>query len=490
MINKDMINKNKMEIFEKMSKAAAENNKEEFLAGYKELSDLIQESVLETAREEIKAIQEDADRNVLAARGVRQLTSEETKYYEKVIEALRSGDPKQAIANLDIAMPETIINSVFEELRTDHPLLSKIDFTPTTGLTRMLISDDLSESAQWGKLCDDIIKELSSGLKEVNMELLKLSAFIFVCKPMLDLGPKWLDRYVRQMLYEALANGLEKGIVAGSGKDEPIGMTKQVGEDVVVSGGVYPDKVAIKITSFDVQQIGNLAAQLAVNASGKPREIKNLILLVNPIDYYGKVLPATRMLRPDGAYVDVFPVPCDIMQSIAVPQGKAVFGISNKYYMGIGTSKEGEIDYSDHYRFLEDDRTYLVKLYGNGFPRDNNAFLLLDISEVQPFLYKVEQVTPETVADDATLSDLQIGSLTLSPKFEAATTTYTAATTNVTNVVKVTPAKASAEVVIKVGDTVIQNGSPATWADGDNTLTVNVTDGKEQKTYTVTVTKS
>ena len=158
--------------------------------------------------------------------------------------------------------------------------------------------------------------------------------------------------------------------------------------------------------------------------------------------------------------------------------------------MGIGTSKEGEIDYSDHYRFLEDDRTYLVKLYGNGFPRDNNAFLLLDISEVQPFLYKVEQVTPETVADDATLSDLQIGSLTLSPKFEAATTTYTAATTNVTNVVKVTPAKASAEVVIKVGDTVIQNGSPATWADGDNTLTVNVTDGKEQKTYTVTVTKS
>ena len=160
MINKDMINKNKMEIFEKMSKAAAENNKEEFLAGYKELSDLIQESVLETAREEIKAIQEDADRNVLAARGVRQLTSEETKYYEKVIEALRSGDPKQAIANLDIAMPETIINSVFEELRTDHPLLSKIDFTPTTGLTRMLLSDDLSESAQWGKLCDDIIKRI------------------------------------------------------------------------------------------------------------------------------------------------------------------------------------------------------------------------------------------------------------------------------------------------------------------------------------------
>ena len=47
---------------------------------------------------------------------------------------------------------------------------------------------------------------------------------------------------------------------------------------------------------------------------------------------------------------------------------------------------------------------------------------------------------------------------------------------------------------IKLGDTVIQNESTATWETGENTLTVKVTNGtgtaKVTKTYTVTVTKS
>lgn len=59
---------------------------------------------------------------------------------------------------------------------------------------------------------------------------------------MVDLGPEWLDNYVRQVLYEALANGLEYGIVTGNGNKEPIGMDRQVGDDVSVTGGVYPQK--------------------------------------------------------------------------------------------------------------------------------------------------------------------------------------------------------------------------------------------------------
>lgn len=490
MKNKDLIEQKKAEIFKNMNEAAAKGDNEKFLSGWKDLSELIQDNVMESARESLDAVNAAADRTVLAERGVRQLTSEETKYYEKIIDALRGANPKEAINNIDIAMPETVINAVFEDLKMGHPLLDKITFMPTTGLTKMLLNDNPTEAAKWGKLCDKIIQELTSGLREVDMGLLKLSAFVFVCKAMLDLGPTWLDSYVRQMLYEALKNGLEKGIVTGSGKDEPIGMIKQVGDDVVVSGGVYPDKTAIKVTSFDMQQVGNLAAQIAVDAAGKPRTVENLIMLVNPIDYFGKVLPATRMLRPDGAYADIFPVSADIIQSIAVPQGKALFGMGKKYFMGLGTSKDGQIEYSDHYRFIEDERTYIIKLYGNGFPMDNNAFLLLDISELQPFHYKVEQIVPEAVPDDATLNNLQVGNLALSPAFSKETETYTAETTNATNMVKVTPSKASAEVLIKVGDTPIQNGSAATWAEGENIVTINVSDGEAQKQYKVTVTKN
>jgi HK97 family phage major capsid protein len=65
-----------------------------------------------------------------------------------------------------------------------------------------------------------ITKELSAQFHKLNFGQTKLSAFVPVCKAMLDLGPAWLDRYVRTILYEALANGLEDGIINGRGVAE------------------------------------------------------------------------------------------------------------------------------------------------------------------------------------------------------------------------------------------------------------------------------
>ena len=61
--------------------------------------------------------------------------------------------------------------------------------------------------------------------------------------------------------------------------------------------------------------------------------------------------------------------------------------------MGIGTAKSGKIEYSDQYRFLEDERVYLTKLYGHGEPLDNNAFQVLDITNLKPAILKVEVQT-------------------------------------------------------------------------------------------------
>ena len=90
----------------------------------------------------------------------------------------------------------------------------------------------------------------------------------------------------------------------------------------------------------------------------------------------------------------------------------------------------------------------------------------------------------------ADLSGLTIGSLTLTPAFEAGVTAYSAATTNATNKVTATPKDLEASVNILLGDTPVDNGTSAAWQDGENTLTVTVTNGGASKTYTVTVTKS
>lgn len=123
---------------------------------------------------------------------------------------------------------------------------------------------------------------------------------------MLDLwGLTWLDTYVRQVPMRHWQTGWSNGHQrCGTGKDEPIGIAmKQVGRGrYAVTGGKYPDKNVIKMTALDMAQMGNVTAIMARNDKGQARTVTSLILLVNPVDYFRRVLPATRMLTPDGIY--------------------------------------------------------------------------------------------------------------------------------------------------------------------------------------------
>lgn len=485
--------KNREDIRALMQKAIKENDTEGFYNALDNMMECIRDDVTQQYEAQLDAMRQDMDRKILAERGTRQLTSKEKEYYEKLSGALSSRDPKQALANIDVVMPHTVVNSVFSELQTAHPLLDIIDFIPSGGAVKLLMNTNGYQEAVWGKLCAEIVQEITGGFKEVDTNLLKLSAFIPVCKAMLELGPEWLDSFIRQTLYEAISNGLEAGIVAGDGNEKPIGMTRQVGDGVTVTGGVYPEKAKIKVSSLDAGTVGNLLALLAVDANGKPRRLDSLVFIVNSADYYSKVMPATTIMAPDGTYRnDVMPYPMAVIPTPALDPGEAIIGIADRYFAAAGTSTDGRIEYSDEYQFLEDNRVYLIKVYANGMPKDNNSFLFLDISDLQPLTYKVTTVTPPDASDDATLTDIKIGSLTLSPTFAANTTTYTAATTNATNTIAATPANAGATIDITVGDTVVNNGAAATWATGANTVTIKVTaaDGTTTKTYTVTVTKS
>lgn len=484
----DLKDQDLSELRQKLQEAMAQGSKEDYVNA---LEAICQHYMAQTLKE-YEELRDEHDVQVLASRGVRQLTSRERTYYQKLAEAMRAADPKQAINNLDVVMPETVFSSVLEDIQTNHPLLSRINFTPTNGAIRMIMNTNGHQEAAWGELCDDIVKELTGGFREVEAGLFKLSAFIPVCKAMLDLGPEWLDRYVRMILGEALANGWERGIVAGSGNKEPIGMNRQVGDNVTVTGGVYPEKTPVKVRDFSPATIGNLLSILAAGPKGNPRQVSGILLVVNPQDYFQRVMPATTIQAPDGTYRnDVLPYPITVVQSFAKPRGRATLGIGSLYWAFAGMSRDGRIEFSDHYRFLEDERVYLIKTYGNGMPADNNAFLELDISELQAAAYKVVSVEAPTPSSDATLSDLRIGSLTLSPAFAAATTTYTASTTNATNTINALPSDASASIKVTVNDVEIDNGTAASWNTGSNTVKVDVTagDGKATKSYTVTVTK-
>lgn len=370
------------EAFEQICSLAAEDVRQEYT---QEIAGL---------RQTIEGMEQNFDSQVLMSRGVRQLTSEEREFYQAFGKAAAAPNPRQALDNLDKVMPKTVVDNVFLDLTTRHPLLSKINFVNAGYVTEYMVNENGYQEAVWGELCNEIVTELTSGFKVYPTNLFKLSAFLPLCKAMLDLGPEWLDNYVRSIMYEAQANGWEAGIVGGTGKGQPIGMDKIVGDDAVVTSEGYSAKEAVAITDLGPVTMGDLLGRISVSPNGNSREVRRPILVVNYTDYFQKVFPATTLMAADGTFRrDVLPFPVDIVPSAGLKtQGYARFGDASRYLALAGSPRTGNIDYSDHAQFLQDKRVYLIKGYGNGMPMDNNAFLNLDISGLKPVVWKVELV--------------------------------------------------------------------------------------------------
>jgi len=390
MKNLDALEQEKAGIVQEMQDAITGNDTAAFSAAFAKFTDHIAQRV--TAQAE--AQQQGNDVQVLASRGARQLTSEEKNYFQKLGDAMKSPNPKQALEELDVVMPKTTIDAIFEDLTTSHPLLEVVDFQNTSGLMEMLINTNEGQLGTWGPLTAKIVEELTSGFKKVNMSLAKYSAFLPVAKSMLDLGPAWLETYARTVLQETIYLGLEEAIVKGTGKDDsPIGMIRQVGEGVTVTGGEYPEKTPIPVTSLDPVTYGKILSGMVVTPNGNQRTIERVIMVVSPVDYCSKIMPATTFRTAYGPYADnVLPFPTKIIQSVHVAAGRMILGLPKRYIMGIGTGKSGKIEYSDHARFLEDERLYICKLYGHGEPKDNNAFVYCDISGLEPAIQEIRVV--------------------------------------------------------------------------------------------------
>lgn len=401
MKSKDVKELTREELAQAFNEALKSEDTAQVAQAFADMAENIQQEVLERAKD--TAAVEQMDAAALAARGLRQITSKEKRYYEALITAMKSSDPKQALANLDVTMPKTIIEDVFDSLKAEHRLLSVIDFNNTTYVTEWILNKNGKQKAVWGEITAKIEKELSGDFEKLDMVMFSLTAFMPVAKSMLDLGATWLDSYVRQVLQDALYVGLEEGIVCGTGVKMPIGMMKDLNASRT-DGAPYPDKTAIKVTAFTPEVYGGLIGQMAVSRNNRPRAVGEVIMVVNPVDYWQKVMPATTIQRPDGTFANnVLPYPTDVIQSEEVPSGKAVMGIAKQYFCGIGTGKDGVIEYDDSYKFLQRERVYAGHLYGNGKPKDNNSFLVLDISALQPAAYTVyaqgtaAAAEPETV---------------------------------------------------------------------------------------------
>lgn len=310
-----------------------------------------------------------ADEKILEARGIIiPLTSTEKKYFNAVIE-------REGFENVDELFPTTIVQDVFDKIRTEHPILSRIDARYVGAMLEYVFATPNTAKAYWGPICEDIRQMIIRGFKRVNLESSRLSGFIAVCKGILELGPNWLARYVIELMYEIMAVELEEAVLNGDGNNKPIGMLRKLSGAV---DSVYPEKTPVTLSDLSAKSLAGIRAALAK----AKLDDAGTVMIVNPVSYWSKIYPNTVFQTNNGTWVsDRLATGEEILKSYAVPEDKIIIGNPMNYFFGI--SGDVRIDEYDQTLAIEDMQLYIAKFFGYGMPKDPNAFFVADISSVE-----------------------------------------------------------------------------------------------------------
>ncbi len=339
------------------------------------------ESMQKDILSDIQAIKGSNDAAILAARGCRVLTEEETKFYTAFQKSYTTGNIEKAFEGIENTYPESTIESVTKDIRESFPLLAAVDFQTAKTVTKMILNAKGVQLAQWGGFGSAITKELEGAFRVIDISAKKLAALMPVSKDIVQAGPVWIDNYVRKCLVEAVGQAFCYAIIKGTGKNEPIGMMRDCSSTAAVVDGEYPLKEAVAITALDAETLGDLYARVSVDDNGRSRPVNKAIFPCNPLDYYRYIFPAITIRNADGEYVTRTALPVEFIPEASVDEGEAVFGIGLEYFLGVVFGGEaGAIDFSDHAKFAEDMRLYMTKLLANGRPKNNSSFLRLDIT--------------------------------------------------------------------------------------------------------------
>ncbi|WP_423220109.1 phage major capsid protein [Bacillus thuringiensis] len=356
-----------------MSLVKAEDTKmEDLSAAFDDMFDTLVTDLSEKISAQARIEAQDAQ--ILTSRGQNVLTSEECKFFNAVVQ---DGGFKD-----DSILPYTTQERVFEDLVTEHPLLEAIGMQDLGAVTKFIYSD-ATKAYAWGELFGDIRGQINAAFREEQIGQLKLTAFSAIPNDMLELGPVWVERYVRTLLVESYSVGLEFGFVNGGGSvaHQPVGLMK----DVNATTGAVTDKKSSGTLTFAPSENGEVIAgelyevvkALSVDGKGKSRKVLNkIVMVVNPVDAIG-VQARNTIQTANGQWVMALPYNIQTVESEEVPVGKALFFVKGQYIAAIAGGYK--LKKFDQTLAIEDATLYTIKQFANGKPKDNKAALVYDL---------------------------------------------------------------------------------------------------------------
>ena len=321
--------------------------------------------------EEIKAqaIKANSDSDYASKLGLRVLSKEEESFYEKF------KDIKQAITGAQIDLiPTSIVDLTLENVKATEPVLKLITFTPA-GVKRW-IAAERTGAYSWSGLTEELKGALSANVKGLVTDLGKLDAYLIIPKAIRELSYQFIDKYFMAILSEALRDGIAYGYLQGTGKEQPIGIYKQI--DKTNEDGTHQDKtVNTDLTKFTPK--GLAPAKVYLSNKGK-RLVNKIYVICNPEDEANYVAPA--IYDAEGNLVSSFKN-IEVIPCTENPKGKAALTLEGKYTMGITEVKINEYKET----LATDDADLIVgKVYANGRATADNVAYIFDVTKLEEYV--------------------------------------------------------------------------------------------------------
>lgn len=374
---------NSQELLKQFSNMNPQASDEEVKEKYTQYMNAYSEDLANAIRKDMQ--KEQGDNSVLNSRNVNRLTNEEKKFYN----ALVSEDHVNTDTNWKDGelLPETVVDRIFEDIESEHPLLKYINIQ-RTGLKTRVIRSVPEGQVVWGKIFGEIRGQLEATFYEQDVTLGKATAFVVVPKDLKDAGVQWVDRYVRLQIKEAFAVAIEKTAIQGLGKaqDQPVGLMKEINR----SNGAVSDKavagtLTLKDPGTSIREIGDVIKNLStkefydkdgnVKTSKGANVLNNVVIALNPADYI--YTGVAFMQLHNGSYVSPIPFNMTFEQSEFVPQGKAVAFDKTRYNFYAGS--EVIVREFDQTLALEDMDLYTAKQFLYAEPDDNKTSFVYDV---------------------------------------------------------------------------------------------------------------
>ena len=412
-------------------------------------------------------------------------------FLERVKEA---GLSSRAIKGADLTIPTVVLELIRENVLNYSKLINRVRLRPVSGTARQNVMGAMPE-AVWTEACA-ALNELTFGFSQVEVDGYKVGGVIYICKATLEDSIYNLAEEIINALGAAIGIALDRAILYGTGVKMPLGIVTRLAQDEQPSNYPATARLWEDLTETNLITISDQTGMALFQAIAKAtkamkgkysRGVK--FWAMNESTYTDLVVEAMS-INANGAIVSAqggtMPVvggDVVVLSDEIIKDGNIVAGYGDLYLLAERAGSE--FARSDEYRFAEDQVAFKGTARYDGVPIIAEAFIAIGIGAAPA----TDSTFPGDSANDTTLTDLTVGSITLSPTFGPETLTYTGTVTGASDAVTASASQAKAKVHLEFGGKNYPNGATLKWNTGANTVNVVVENGVSERTYTLTLTK-